>query len=57
MKTVLSDALKRCSTDSDIFDQLINEQTPGGLNEKVINLLEEKSVYKEIESVINSLGA
>lgn len=54
MNSMLADALER-SDDEDIFEKLIEEQTPGGLNEMIVVQLKEKGVYSEFEKVMNML--
>ena len=54
METILSDALERCDDEEDVFEKLIEEQTPGGLNVKVMQDLERRGLYKEFKAALDN---
>lgn len=55
MDTILDDALRRCAETPTVFEHLIKEQTPGGLNEKVIKQLTEKGAYDILKDTMDNL--
>mmetsp|Transcript_18084 Transcript_18084/g.23105 ORF Transcript_18084/g.23105 Transcript_18084/m.23105 type:complete len:315 (+) Transcript_18084:76-1020(+) len=43
--TIISDAVAKCETDENVFEHLVAEQTPGGLNEAVVKEQREAGAY------------
>lgn len=53
--TVIADSRIACKASSDAFIQLVNEQTPGGMNEQVIREQKEAGSYKNLIASLDSI--
>mmetsp|Transcript_19920 Transcript_19920/g.50366 ORF Transcript_19920/g.50366 Transcript_19920/m.50366 type:complete len:90 (-) Transcript_19920:90-359(-) len=53
--TMITDARDESAHNDDAFRKLVEEQTPGGLNEKVLGEQEQRGSYKIYEDSLNGL--
>ena len=52
--SMINDALESCE-DPSRFDDLISEQTPGGINEQALSNLEQQSVFQAYEKTMDAV--
>ena len=53
--SMMQDALEDCDTNAKRLDDLVEEQTPGGLNEQALHNLEQQGVWGAYEKVMDAL--